>query len=185
MTNIEVEARSRGLIFSAAMVQALMAGRKTQTRRLVGGDLDKVKAGDLLYVRESFSGDYGLSAVKPSNWPNDCPIWCWADGNPGYGEWTKPKPSIHMPRKFSRITLLVLDVREQFLRHITPRDIYNEGVMVPRNTNVKKCWADLWNSLHKKPGETWECNPRVKVAQFKVILRNVDDYISDLECQPK
>src|SRR5690242_7944428 len=60
------------------------------------------KPGDSLWVRETWSPEYYFTGVPPSKipearqWPTG--IWFWADGNPEYGDWTKPKPGIHMPR---------------------------------------------------------------------------------------
>jgi len=43
----------RGVIFSAAMIRAILAGQKTQTRRLASSQLAKVLPGDRLWVREN------------------------------------------------------------------------------------------------------------------------------------
>ena len=158
----------RPILFSAPMVRALMAGTKTQTRRVVkpqfdpeaeveqasvtspdgfqiGGDSglwfdtvigpqDAVKCpygvpGDQLYVRETFSGlhDYDEDKMPPSGWFPTDPIWYWADGNPGDGDWTKPKPGIHQPRWASRLTLTINDVRCERLQEISEADARAEG----------------------------------------------------------
>ena len=138
------------IIFSAPMVRALLDGRKTQTRRILkpqivchtgpvpaftwgkfsglypddwfgyGNAIDGAlpyAVGDRLWVREAFSYDR-LDVDKDGT----LPPWYWADGNPSSGDWTKPKPSIHMPRWASRITFEVTEVRVQRLQEISEED---------------------------------------------------------------
>lgn len=45
--------KDRGIMFSAPMVHALIAGRKTQTRRMATSPLAKCEPGDRLWVRET------------------------------------------------------------------------------------------------------------------------------------
>lgn len=47
----------RGIIFSAPMVQALLDGRKTQTRRLATSPLRRCEPGDRLWVREAIAAE--------------------------------------------------------------------------------------------------------------------------------
>ncbi|MDA8522020.1 hypothetical protein [Acidovorax sp. NCPPB 4044] len=63
--------------------------------------------GDRLWVRESWSGTHAYQDERPSERVSvmtpDGPlmrneIWYWADGEPVYGDWERPRPSIHMPR---------------------------------------------------------------------------------------
>lgn len=135
----------RPIIFAAPMVRALLDGRKSQTRRILGKSgrcnifepgawadeyvLDPGNAewracdtpyapGDLLWVRESFSyADYLAETV-----------WYWADGNIAEFDCSRPKPSIHMPRWASRLTLRVTDVRVQRLQDISEEDAIAEGI---------------------------------------------------------
>ena len=160
----------RPIIFSAEMVRALLDGRKTQTRRLATSPLRRCEPGDLLYVRETWrpnhSGDRSRGAQyradKPANWRDQ----------------TVFKPSIHMPRWASRLTLRVTDVRFQSLRDISSADIWAEGTPSYCSNRLGgpfTRWRRLWNGLHNKPGERWEDNPQIVALTFEVIHGNVDE----------
>lgn len=85
-------------------------------------------ASDRLWGREAFSGPRELDKVPPRDWPRDSPIWYWADGNPQHGDWTRPRPGIHMPRWASRIQLELTSVRAERLQDISEKDAAAEGV---------------------------------------------------------
>lgn len=148
----------RPIIFSSPMVRALLAGTKTQTRRLLKpqpGDMDRPFAmedgtwhvtdsrgcnmsplpvryavGDRLWVREAFIGARGYDDDPPSRFGNK-PIWYCADGAPDREKWwhlsNRLRPSIHMPRWASRLTLTVTEVRVQRLQEISEEDAIAEG----------------------------------------------------------
>lgn len=95
------------------------------------------------------------------------------------------RPSIHMPRWASRLTLIVTDVRVQRLQEITAADTIAEGVQCRtcEATNQSACsglgcfasmdaFAALWNSIHG-PG-AWDANPWVCVISFTVQHGNID-----------
>lgn len=195
--------KERPILFSAPMVRALRAGTKTQTRRvikpapkLVAGvwyfyrrdcpvylphvevaDCPYGIPGDRLWVREAFSGSREFAPEPPSAWgPND-PIWYWADGNPTAGDWTKPRPSIHMPRLFSRTLLEITEVRAERLQSISEADAAAEGVaswaadaLSPHGqkhlTPVEQ-YEHLWTQING--AESWKSNPWVWVVSFRVI----------------
>lgn len=75
--------------------------------------------GDRLYVREAFS----YAEHQPDS------VWYWADGNFAAFDCSKPKPSIHMPRWASRLTLTVTDVRVQRVQEISEADAIAEGAV--------------------------------------------------------
>ena len=139
----------RPILFSAPMVRAILEGRKSQTRRVVKpqpGDAQWIEEcagggwmvdrkqinfpyapGMRLWVRESFSGPHRVDHLPPSLWPVNPPLWYWADGNPSSGDWTRPRPSIHMPRWASRILLEVTELRVERLQDISEADAIAEG----------------------------------------------------------
>lgn len=145
----------RPVIFSEAMVLALLASVKSQTRRLSSSPLAKCEAGDRLYVREAF-GDvniYGMPGILyragKHRWSlmNDAAYLC-AAGSMNYdhphadkydwdvwvddleaGREGKWRPSIHMPRWVSRIWLQVTAVRAEALQNITEDDAQAEGMI--------------------------------------------------------
>lgn len=124
--------------------------------------------GDRLWVRETFCDD----------WQDTRGIVYRADGGLD-GEMAdagcKWRPSIHMPRAASRITLEVTGVRVERLQDISIPDAMAEGV-VETNTNLRGlepcmewCYAfeDLWQSING-PG-SWDANPWVWVIEFKKV----------------
>ena len=194
----------RPIIFSAPMVRALLEGRKTQTRRVLKppyGMLEylpdrtwrpictKFFKCDRLYVREAHAlvpaSAYRMSeGVQQVIDPTDRDRACiYAEG----WERSKPRwrPSIHMPRWASRLTLIVTDVRVQMLQEISAADSIAEGVqcatceaMSASACNGRGCFAsvaafqDLWNSLHGP--DAWDANPWVVALTFTVHRGNID-----------
>src|ERR1700693_1613121 len=57
------------IIFSTPMVQALLAGRKFQTRRLASSPLAKCVPGDRLHVRENWRIGKSWDGTKPADLP--------------------------------------------------------------------------------------------------------------------
>lgn len=154
--------KERPILFSAPMVRAILEGRKTQTRRVIDRRLtardqllgcghempaDKIVAwfgdgpdailktfaacpqgspGDKLWVREAFM--FGGNG-KPLYWATD-ENTCRFGQDIGF----KRRPSIHMPRWVSRLTLLVRQIRVQRLQEISESDAEAEGVKPWRYT---------------------------------------------------
>ena len=144
----------RPIIFSGPMVRALLARRKTQTRRLASSPLAKAKRGDRLYVRESarvgyhrwhhidghehqvsYAADFdesGRALFNPNAHGGDIRKGQAPSAFPnktftrdGSLRW---QPSIHMPRWASRLTLVVTEVRFEHLQDITEVDAIAEGI---------------------------------------------------------
>jgi len=184
--------KERPILFSAPMVRALLAGSKTQTRRAIkpqpaGTWAAPGKtacpygvAGDRLWVREQFSGPRAWGDIPPSGWGWDeshVSIWYWADGNPATGDWTRPKPSIHMPRRFSRILLEITEVRVQLLQDISDDDCCAEGIDGPMCAALlgksplkmghceRVAYAALWDQING--AGAWEANPFVWAVSFR------------------
>ncbi len=193
--------KERPILFSAPMVRALLAGTKTQTRRALRngtwwtpehGVIRMAPAGlactgfahvacpygvpgDRLWVRETFAGSiaYERHGYALKDWGNK--LWYVADGEPRSGQWTRPRPSIHMPRCLSRITLEVTGVRVERLQDISEADAQAEGCalecMTPTGGDSGSAihgpggYMALWESING-PG-SWDANPRVWVVEFR------------------
>lgn len=135
--------------------------------------------GDRLWCREAFS--YSWAVKDDPEARHLMPCWYWADGDhPTYGDWAKPKPSIHMPRWASRLTLTVTAVKVERLQDITGMDAMREGVSIPAHIPqdgadldcARREFKSLWTSIHG-PG-AWEANPWVAAITFTVERRNID-----------
>ncbi len=205
------------ILFTGEMVRAILAGSKTQTRRVIkpqphiegtvrrfsdgvtdlwGSDAGGFghcrigQPGDLLWVRETwclvndteFGGEQWVdyratpsdSAEHPAGWQNA----------PDDEEALKWKPSIHMPRKYSRLTLRVSNVRVERVQDISESDALEEGIEqineapVPGHFDyrAREKFSGLWDSINEKRGYSWESNPWVWVIDWdKVWTQNVDE----------
>jgi len=105
----------------------------------------------------------------------------------GGGQGFSWRPSIHMPRWASRITLEITDVRVERLQEISPNDAVAEGVEPDcdhpsmtleygctdcMNTgyasNPRDEFAGLWDSINgQRPGCSWADNPWTWAITFK------------------
>lgn len=183
----------RPIIFSADMVRAILDGRKTQTRRVAKYvlDTDMLRGGayfgkeqqearcpygapgDRLWVRERWrvverqltrSGppscllDYAADPGSPELTPAD----------PGvarrYATNERWRPSIHMPRWASRLTLEVVSVRVERVQAIGARDALAEGA--PFDVDHLLWFRGAWDSINGKK-YPWESNPWVFVIEFR------------------
>lgn len=85
--------------------------------------------------------------------------------------WGRWRPSIHMPRWASRITLEVTDVRVERVQSISESDALADGGWVYRDCPIHKApersFSQLWDSLNAKRGYSWDSNPYVWVVEFK------------------
>ena len=209
--------KERPIIFSGPMVNAIIDGTKTQTRRPIknqnlngappktfeayqhdsgygfcSDDQDWIcpygKPGERLYVREKFSR-HRIPSGEPYHYPadrlrecvdHDFGVHYWADGDNGSFEFDKVSPSIHMPRRFSRITLEVAEVGVERVQDISKIDAFSEGVTLPGEEDgdkncpacggsgwvmtfsgtesecqciddIKFCFRNLWNSIYSQP----------------------------------
>lgn len=92
----------------------------------------------------------------------------------------KSRPSIHMPRSRSRITLEIESIRVERLNDISEEDAKAEGcapawlatdgksVHAHARPTFRQGYARLWNEING-PG-SWALNPWVRVIQFRRII---------------
>ena len=145
--------KERPILFSGPMVQAILAGRKTQTRRVVklryGADVVVTngqvwkparvdyagyvdcpygQVGDRLWVRETWNRFEPWAGFFYA--ADDHSFGIGSDDDQDHIEPhnIKWKPSIHMPRAACRILLEITGVRVERLHEISEADARAEGV---------------------------------------------------------
>lgn len=140
--------KERPILFSGAMVRALLDGTKTQTRRALKVRCQEIgerddgsrwpwsehpdtaadhwhacpygQLGDRLWVRETFGHPWRHAQPDYFYRATDADV----ASHPDFGRWT---PSIHMPRAASRILLEIVSVRVERLQDISADDCRAEG----------------------------------------------------------
>ncbi|PEN24384.1 hypothetical protein F0332_016115 [Klebsiella grimontii] len=122
---------------------------------------------------EQRPGDYGLWSI-----PDDAYWKPHTKDHKFEGAW---RPSIHMPRWASRITLEITCVRVERLNAISEHDAQAEGVAKLRGgfwqhyqpgwtqhqLSARGSFVTLWKSIYGE--ESWNSNPWVWVIEFKRI----------------
>jgi hypothetical protein len=200
----------RPILFSAPMVRAILAGTKTQTRRVVkwrglqpglnlgfsGLSVERSgsnfvlssptrtsheyrsvpqpcpygQPGDQLWVRETWHTVDGAHAFYRADYQHD------PKGDREHGiTW---RPSIHMPRWASRITLVITGVCVERLQAISEDDARAEGcapawldaddnetVHVHAQPTYRQGFARLWRDING--AESWSADPFCWVVEFK------------------
>jgi hypothetical protein len=226
--------KERPILFSGEMVRAILAGQKTQTRRIakientedinlyevvcngsvhyrrpagdtiledarrtpgysvrtvIDGLIEKCpygKVGDCLWVREKTSamksgglwGDWSDSADARVEYLADSSADYFhlsGDQKKNFKKWEN-RPSIHMPRWASRITIEITRIRLERLQDISEEDAKAEGCIagygrIPGSkistmmTGVDY-FRNLWRAINGKK-IPWSSNPFVWVIEFK------------------
>lgn len=216
--------KERPILFSGPMVRAILAGTKTQTRRVLkqatgpslsvdcsdngvaelswlwgdgpGYDVNETikhvpcpygQPGDRLWVRENFQplladGFEPYEADWETGW-GYAPRHVATDGAVEFIDMddnisSRVKPSIHMPRWASRLTLEITGVRVERLQYISEADALAEGIVQLKDggfglpagehyhcADPRQSYFSLWQAING-PGSV-EANPWVWVVEFK------------------
>lgn len=151
--------RELPILFNTEMVQAILNGRKTCTRRVVKGYIPKeAEFGYTAFTpkgciscRGTFADGYGEKFFKLPCEPSDIlyvretfiqmaahTFWYKADDKSWMYKDLLWKPSIHMPKEAARIWLKVTDVRVERLQEITDKECIKEGIYL---SNCRNCNA--------------------------------------------
>lgn len=150
------------------------------------------QADDRLWVRENFAHvpasafrastgvhqtldptDSDMAAIYAAGWERSAPRW---------------KPSIHMPRWASRLTLIVTAVKVERLQSLSEADAQAEGIgkyasdglwtWAPPGMSstgwhtARGAFDALWTSIHGP--DAWAANPWVAAITFRVVKANID-----------
>lgn len=158
-----------------------------------------------MYVHERVTCPYGLPGDRM--WVRETwGVWAWSDGYTlnehieyradrqdgripdGVSRW---RPSIHMPRKHSRITLEITGIRVDRLQEISEEDAMAEGVdrdpepldpddqedprevgypsasalAMAEATMHRRLFSSLWERIHG--AGSWDANPWVWIVEFR------------------
>ena len=170
--------KERPILFSGPMVRAILDGRKTQTRRPIKlqpfvatpsmFDISKCplgQPGDRLWVRETWRTGplFGIPRGQKRQIPiyrADREINIYPAGVEINFSW---RPSIHMPRWASRITLEIARVWVERVQDITEEGAIREGMVRVDRCSPFQMFRDTWQSIYG----TWDANPFVWAVEFR------------------
>ena len=186
--------KPKPILFNTEMVQAILEGRKGQTRRPIDVDISNnfdcdpdgtvvaymnpetgdmydpleiapYKQGDILYVRETFYPCKHVIIDGEQQY-----LYRATFEQPEKYPDFKPKwkPSIHMPKEAARIFLRVTNVRVERLQDLLAIDVQKEGF------EERGEFEDSWDDTYLEKGYGWDKNPWVWVIEFERVRENDD-----------
>lgn len=182
------------ILFSTPMVEAILDGRKTKTRRIVTGKHLKILnhigfddfnpltcpkgvPGDLLWVRESFT-IIGTDIIRGPEGEiiEENPNYIFrGQKQPHIEKLCKWKPSIHMPKAACRIWLEIVSIRVERLKNISPGDASDEGV---NYWNVDKDAFEGGELIADYENYMWRDDPEYEDYFFPSYGNPVDSFFS-------
>jgi len=166
-------------------------GNETETIpvRFSVGDRLWVREAHALLPRTAYRGSIGTGTIQQVEHPTDG--YTAAVFREGFDRSGRPlwRPSIHMPRWASRLTLIVTGVKIERLQDISEEDALAEGVVKVRDgchvirgfdydlsglchTSAITPFQKLWDHING-PG-AWEANPWVVAYSYRAIPKNID-----------
>ena len=177
------------VLFNTEMVQAIIAGKKNQTRRIVKNDKPPFYQFkppfypfDILYIRETWAPVCDGSYLYRAD-----PIYDNCSASDFTFDW---HPAIFMPKTAARIFLEVDEIHKETLQDITEADAKAEGVEPYHPFNLKQMplslaahfpngglgikksyrvgFFKMWQSIYEKKDYDWNYNPDVWVIKFHV-----------------
>jgi len=171
------------MLFSTPMIQAILEGSKTQTRRIVKGRLLQLlndgliletisgknnsswetpyKEGDVVWVRESWHTSYNNKADKWEPVYKADGVYYYDDDGP-----IRWKPSMHMPKNVCRLFLKVKSVRVERLQDIFHYDVLEEGIKeFTKDGVISKFGLKDW---------AWSDMPKDRKDAFKMLWQSIN-----------
>lgn len=191
-------------VTSAGVISRSDVGKTDEWSWLSGvpGDVDtwgfegdfktRYQPGDLLWVRETWGINnyeyFGepIPKARPDDLASEQMVYFATEDDCEILSDMPKRPSIYMPRWFSRLTLEVTNVRVQRLWEITEEDAEGEGAWHWAEAyddarvmdTPREAFAHLWDSINEMRGFGWGANPWVAAITFAVNEINVDALIA-------
>lgn len=189
----------RPIIMSGESIKAILVGRKTQTRRIIKpqpnrvvnglpyrrlisngiGDVIKLikcpygQIGDRLWVKETWATENRYNHLKPSEIPQPATLYYPANRDYEPFQMGIKRSLLFMPRWASRITLEITGIRVERVQDIPLVDVKKEGISEINwyhYDNAIDAFKKLWDSINAKRGYGWGINPWVWVISFRKLL---------------
>jgi len=177
------EMKESPIIFNTAMVQAILNGSKSQTRRVIKPQpksIDNSFDGTWEWKeKDHFYDDLTLLWTVKHNCPYSVKdrLWVreahalspwhgnqmvtWKCGYPSFAEPMKWRSPMFLPKWAARIWLEITEVRVERLQEITEEDALSEGwnsdsdlfPTINREDKTRTWFKNLWDSLNAKRGQ--------------------------------